>query len=105
MNETLAPVPALSSLDYSYYTRRLDGKGNCPGFRLWAALADNGVWYFMDGDHEGGVEVRLFFRSREARDAAKVYDRRQLPSRVVEAIDLGANPDVLAWDAFHPGRR
>jgi hypothetical protein len=83
-------APAIADLDRTFY-RPMNPDANCPGFRLWAALADDGVWYFMDGDHAGGVETRLFFRSHGFPGVTAI-------SNVVRIADLGENPDVAAWD-------
>ena len=93
-------APAIDALD-ARYLREMNPAGNCPGFRLFAALADNGVWYLIDGDNNGGAETRLYFRSRGvggSGDAGPDRDAGAV-SKIVKCAELGDNPAVAAWDA------
>jgi hypothetical protein len=95
-----ADAPAIESLD-ARYMRAMNPKGNCPGFRVFAALGDNGVWYLIDGDNNGGAETRLYFRSRGVGGSGDAGPDREAGavSKIVKCADLGENPDVRAWDA------
>lgn len=84
MNDTTTP-------DTTYLdTVRPDG--NCPGFYLWDALASDGRVYRMAGDHEGGVDVRLFFRTNGR-------------LTLISATKVGDNPAVDEWDALRASTR
>lgn len=82
------------------YRDRLNLQGNCPGFYLWAAQGDNGLWYLMASDAPGGIETRLYFRTRGVSwgEYPRSMEGHGIVSRVVKAAFLGDNPDARTWD-------
>lgn len=92
-------APALEDLR-TQYRDRLNPEGNCPGFHLWAAQGDNGLWYLMASDGPGGIETRLYFRTRGVGGSGYPHalEGHEVVSHVVRAAYLGENPDEAAWD-------
>ena len=84
---------ALDALDRTYLDP-VDPDGNCPGFKLWRAVATDGVAYLVAADYPGAVQVRIYMRSNGAVDV-----------EIPDITYLGENPGRREWEALNPAWR